>query len=98
MLNGKYLRSYLAYVVLGRRSAGEPRKGGPRKGPPRDEAYKNWIRSLPCMGCGREARSEAAHTGSDGGMSMKESDYSCVPLCADCHRLGPRAYHRMGQT
>jgi len=43
-----------------------------------------------------EGRSEAAHTGSDGGMSMKASDFSCVPLCADCHRQAPGAYHRIG--
>jgi len=30
-------------------------------------------------------------------MSMKASDYSCVPLCADCHMRGPVAYHRIGK-
>jgi hypothetical protein len=30
-------------------------------------------------------------------MSMKASDYSCVPLCADCHTRGPLAYHRIGK-
>ena len=39
------------------------------------------------------APSEAAHSGSDGGMSMKASDYSCVPLCVACHRTGQHAYH-----
>src|ERR1051325_11372231 len=96
MLTGRYLRSYLAYVVLGRRSPVEPRNR-PRKGPPRSEAYKEWIRSLPCIGCGREGPSEPAHTGVDGGMSMKASDYSCVPLCRECHTQAPRAYHRIGK-
>ena len=40
---------------------------------------------------------EAAHTGIHGGMSMKASDYSCVPLCSDCHTRGPLAYHRIGK-
>jgi hypothetical protein len=49
-------------------------------------------RVLPC---GVEGRSEAAHTGSDGGMSMKASDRSCVPLCADCHTQRADSYHRI---
>jgi len=32
----------------------------------------------------------------DDGMSMKASDYSRVPLCAECHTRGPLAYHRIG--
>ena len=30
-------------------------------------------------------------------MSMKASDYSCVPLCSDCHTRAPGAYHRVGK-
>ena len=30
-------------------------------------------------------------------MSMKSSDYSCIPLCSDCHTRGPHAYHRIGR-
>ena len=30
-------------------------------------------------------------------MSMKASDYSCVPLCADCHTRGPLSYYRIGK-
>src|ERR1035437_6793891 len=68
-----------------------------RQGPPRDRACMAWIRKMPCIACGIEGRSEAAHTGSDGGMSMKASDYSVVPLCADCHTQAPDAYHRAGK-
>lgn len=28
---------------------------------------------------------------------MKASDYSCVPLCPDCHTQAPGAYHRIGK-
>jgi hypothetical protein len=56
-----------------------------------------WIRELSCKACGSEGRSEAAHTGSDEGMSQKASDYSCVPLYADCHTQAPCAYHRVGK-
>ena len=96
MLFGKKLEAYLAWAVHGRM----PQRralSSVRKGPPRDEAYKDWIRTLPCVGCGVRGRSEAAHTGSDGGMSMKSSDYSCVPICADCHTQAPGAYHRVGK-
>jgi len=101
MLTGKRLEAYLAHVVLGRKLPQRERIGarpGPqRKGPARDEDYKDWIRTLACCACLAEGRSEAAHTGSDGGMSMKASDYSCVPLCPDCHTRAPGAYHRIGK-
>jgi len=92
---------YPAHVVLGRKLPQRehigPRSGPPRKGPARDEEYKAWIRTLSCCACGVDGRSEAAHTGTDGGMSMKASDYSCVLLCPDCHTRGPGAYHRIGK-
>src|SRR5580658_8006319 len=101
MLTGKHLEAYLAHAVLGRklpqREHISPRSGPPRKGPARDEGYKDWIRTLACCACGVEGRSEAAHTGTDGGMSMKASDYSVVPLCGDCHTQAPGAYHRVGK-
>jgi hypothetical protein len=41
-------------------------------------------------------RRSLAFTGSDGGMGQKASDYSCVPLCADCHnhRAGKGTFER----
>src|ERR1017187_9981963 len=96
MLNEQQLRSYLAWAVHGRKP--QRRANSPtRRGPPRDEGYKAWIREMPCIACGVEGRSEAAHTGTDGGMSMKASDYSCVPLCSDCHTQAPGAYHCVGK-
>jgi hypothetical protein len=68
-----------------------------RRGPPRDPAYLAWIRTLACTICGSVWRVEAAHTGGDGGISMKGSDYSCVPLCKYCHTAGGQAYHRIGK-
>ena len=76
-----------------------PRKP-PRRtlgGPARASRYRMWIRSLPCAACGLEPGGEAAHTGSDGGLGLKASDYSCIPLCADCHRFGAGAYHVIGR-
>jgi len=65
--------------------------------PARNWKYRAWIRTLPCACCGLEPAGEAAHTGNDGGMGMKASDYSVVPLCVNCHTQGPGAYHRIGK-
>lgn len=64
--------------------------------PARNWKYRAWIRTLPCAVCGSE-HAEAAHTGSDGGMSQKASDYTTIPLCADCHTQSPTSYHRIGR-
>jgi hypothetical protein len=96
MLTENQLRAYLAWAIHGRKP--QQRATSPtRKGPPRDKAYLAWIREMPCIACGVAGRSEAAHTGTDGGMSQKASDYSVVPLCADCHTQAPGAYHRAGK-
>jgi hypothetical protein len=68
------------------------------KGPARSWRYKAWIRSLPCAACGTKREIEAAHTGSDGGQSQKASDYSCIPLCRDCHQFATGSYHRDRQA
>ena len=101
MLTGKRLRQYLAYKVLDR--AMEPERkppakakpATPRRGRERNNAYLAWIRTLPCVACKREGRSEAAHVGTDGGMSQKASDLTCIPLCSDCHTQQPDSYHRI---
>jgi hypothetical protein len=90
---------YLRFAVLG--VLEHPRKSPRRRkarGPVRDWSYRAWIRSLPCAACQCSRFVEAAHVGSDGGMRQKSSDRSCVPLCAVCHRVGPRSYHVVGRT
>lgn len=90
--NDYHLRRWLAREVLGKTTIPRKPPQSERKGPPRDARYRAWIRTLPSavsgkMGC------EACHTGSDGGMSQKASDYSCVPLTPAEHR----EYHRIGK-
>lgn len=68
-----------------------------KQGPARNSRYKAWIRSLPCASCDRTP-SEAAHTGSDGGLKQKASDYSCIPLCTDCHTQAAGSYHQIGRA
>jgi len=75
----------------------KPKRRSPRRsfrGPARSWKYLAWIRSLECVSCGSSRDVEAAHTGSDGGMRQKSSDYSCIPLCADCHTQAPHSHHR----
>lgn len=76
------MERWVIYQITGRRPRRMPRK---RRGPPRNWKYRAWVRTLPCAVCGTSVGIQAAHTGDDGGMSMKASDYSCVPLCLTCH-------------
>jgi len=63
--------------------------------PARSAVYLAWIRTQPCVVCGRTRWIEAAHTGLRG-LGQKSSDYSAIPLCAMHHRTGKDSYHRLG--
>lgn len=63
--------------------------------PTRNLKYLAWIRTLPCLVCGRTMGVEAAHTGPHG-MAQKSPDTSAIPLCARHHRTGRDSYHRLG--
>jgi hypothetical protein len=82
---------YQVHGVKPRRRS--PRRSSPR-GPARSWKFKAWIRSLACACCGSTYDVEPAHTGSDGGMAQKASDFSCIPLCSDCHTQAPHSWHR----
>jgi hypothetical protein len=97
MRTGFALRYWLAREVLGKTIRKPRQRATTSRGPARDERYRAWVRSLPCAACGIEPAGEAAHTGSDGGMQQKASDFSCIPLCRVCHTVGPYAYHRIGK-
>jgi hypothetical protein len=99
-MNNRQLARWLMYEVHGveiPRKPAEKSFSALGSKPTRNWKYRAWIRSLPCASCGLDPAGEAAHTGSDGGMAQKASDYSCVPLCPDCHTLAPYAYHRVGK-
>jgi hypothetical protein len=97
MRTGFALRCWLAHEVLGKTIRKPPQQATASRGPARDREYRAWVRYLPCAACGIEPAGEAAHTGSDGGMKQKASDFSCIPLCRNCHTMGPGAYHRIGR-
>lgn len=93
-MNRRILR-YLRFAVLGIvNHPRQPRRYRSGKGPARNWRYREWIRSMACAACLSTYRVEAAHTGSDGGTGLKSSDYSCIPLCRDCHTMTPESYHR----
>lgn len=52
----------------------------------RTDDYLDFIRSKPCCLCGKEGPSEAHHV-AQGGVGMKGSDMSCIPLCSEHHVL-----------
>jgi hypothetical protein len=49
--------------------------------PTRNLKYLAWIRTQPCLVCGRTGGIEAAHTGPHG-VGQKSPDTSAIPLCA----------------
>ena len=100
MKNDHQLRRWLMAEVHGVEIPRKPPQRASvlsRNTPARNWKYRAWIRSLPCACCGTTPAGEAAHSGSDGGMGHKSSDYSCVPLCDQHHRLGADSYHRIGR-
>ena len=64
--------------------------------PARSPKYLAWIRTLPCLVCGRAIGVEAAHTGPHG-IGQKSADTSAIPLCVQHHRTGRDSYHRLGR-
>ncbi len=95
------LRCWLAREILDKEVPRKPsrKESALSQKPPRDARYRAWIRSLPCAVCERTLGIEAPHTGNfqDGkGMRQKASDYTCIPLCAEHHRVGREAWHNIG--
>ena len=47
----------------------------------RSEAYRRWVASLPCLACGVEGFSQAAHANYGKGMALKTCDLQTFALC-----------------
>jgi hypothetical protein len=62
-------------------------KGRRQRDPRRAAKHLAFIRTLPCITCGIQGSTEAAHVrvGTDGGGGFKPSDRYSLPLCAACH-------------
>lgn len=55
--------------------------------PERDPDYLEYVRTLPCLVCGLQHRSEAHHAkvGQNIAVAMKTEDFRAIPLCHRCH-------------
>lgn len=60
----------------------------------RSPKHLKFVRSLPCLRCGRAPKSEAAHirAGTDGGTGLKPGDNWTVPLCSMHHKIQSSQY------
>ena len=47
----------------------------------RSERYRRWVASLPCIACGVEGFSQAAHANHGKGLGMKTCDTHTFALC-----------------
>lgn len=57
----------------------------------RSESYRRWVASLPCIACGIEGYTQAAHPNYGRGLGQKASDLECFPLCST--RPGHMGHH-----
>lgn len=57
----------------------------PKNKPYRCEAWLRAVASLPCVQCGVEGRTQAAHRNQGKGMGIKTDDCLTAALCVPCH-------------
>jgi len=53
-----------------------------KREPVRNEAYRRYVATFPCFGCGIAGFSQAAHPNHGRGLGQKADDTDCFPLCA----------------
>ncbi len=63
----------------------------PKQQVTRSESYRRAVAALPCIHCGIEGFSQAAHPNTGKAKGAKADDLLCFPLCAD--RLGVMGCH-----
>jgi putative hemolysin len=55
----------------------------PKAEPVRSEPYRRLVASMDCIHCGKQGRSQHAHTNEGKGKSLKNDDRDAMPWCAD---------------
>lgn len=70
------------------------KRGKPVRGTKEARDHMAKVAQLPCVCCRRPGPSEVHHCISGRYGQAKASDFETIPLCDDCHRLGPLAIHR----
>ena len=53
----------------------------------RSEKWLRAVASLPCVHCGREGETQAAHRNQGKGMGIKTDDCLTAALCQKCHSM-----------
>lgn len=65
-----------------------------KEAPLRDEAYRRYTVTFPCMACNLAGLSQAAHPNFGKGLSLKTDDRLCFPLCGPSPlRVGCHTQH-----
>lgn len=85
----EYVRKPVVYTPATRMGVYAKAGGGeavPKVTTYRSEKHLARVRQLPCVDCGREGMTQAAHANQSKGMGIKASDLACCALCVDCHR------------
>jgi|GEM_PF-2071412 len=65
----------------------------PKPQTPRSDPYKIWIRTQPCVNCGRYANEYldvVPMHGRTAGTAIKGSDFEILPGCVSCHEAEHR--------
>lgn len=62
-----------------------------------DKKYLAWIRTKPCLACGKMGESQAHHTW-HAGKKNHGNDFVAIPTCVSCHTFGKYAYHNIGHA
>lgn len=53
----------------------------------RNQAWLRAVASIPCVQCGKEGQTQAAHRNLGKGMALKTDDCLTAALCIECHRI-----------
>ena len=60
--------------------------------------YMAKVKRLPCCVCSAPPPSDAHHVIHDRYGTRKADDFSVIPLCKNCHQVGPLAIHNGKQS
>lgn len=73
--------------------AGRPPLGQKAPKSTKARAHLARVKELPCVICGKPGPSDAHHCFCGRYGQRKASDMETIPLCKECHQIGPLAIH-----
>lgn len=69
------------------------KKPKPERGTKAAKEHLHRVKQLPCVICRKPGPSDAHHVICDRFGTNKVSDFDVIPLCKNCHQVGPNAIH-----